>query len=96
MELHHGYSHIVICYCRYCLKIFGFYFILYFWQPDSIRVMGDKSTARDTMKNAGVPTVPGSDGLLQVPHLIILGTIRPKRWHLDCFKIYYLSSGHLC
>lgn len=33
--------------------------------PDSIRVMGDKATARDTMKNAGVPTVPGSDGLLQ-------------------------------
>ncbi|KAI9124414.1 hypothetical protein K1719_004336 [Acacia pycnantha] len=33
--------------------------------PDSIRVMGDKSTARDTMKKAGVPTVPGSDGLLQ-------------------------------
>ncbi|CAL8990318.1 unnamed protein product, partial [Prunus brigantina] len=34
-------------------------------KPDSIRVMGDKSTARDTMKKAGVPTVPGSDGLLQ-------------------------------
>ncbi|CAI0628021.1 unnamed protein product [Linum tenue] len=33
--------------------------------PDSIKTMGDKSTARDTMKNAGVPTVPGSDGLLQ-------------------------------
>ncbi|KVH97571.1 Acetyl-CoA carboxylase, biotin carboxylase [Cynara cardunculus var. scolymus] len=33
--------------------------------PDSIRVMGDKATARDTMKTAGVPTVPGSDGLLQ-------------------------------
>ncbi|GAB4840710.1 hypothetical protein Ancab_021477 [Ancistrocladus abbreviatus] len=33
--------------------------------PDCIRVMGDKSTARDTMKNAGVPTVPGSDGLLR-------------------------------
>ncbi|KAL8110108.1 hypothetical protein AgCh_026001 [Apium graveolens] len=33
--------------------------------PDSIRVMGDKSTARDTMKNDGVPTVRGSDGLLQ-------------------------------
>ncbi|KAG0475089.1 hypothetical protein HPP92_014775 [Vanilla planifolia] len=33
--------------------------------PDSIRVMGDKSTARETMKKAGVPTVPGSDGLLQ-------------------------------
>ena len=28
--------------------------------------MGDKSTARETMKNAGVPTVPGSDGLLKV------------------------------
>lgn len=35
-------------------------------QPDSIRVMGDKATARETMKHAGVPTVPGSDGLLQV------------------------------
>ncbi|XP_042418813.1 biotin carboxylase 2, chloroplastic-like [Zingiber officinale] len=33
--------------------------------PDSIRVMGDKSTARETMKKAGVPTVPGSDGLVQ-------------------------------
>ncbi|CAL9133835.1 unnamed protein product [Musa textilis] len=33
--------------------------------PDSIRVMGGKSTARETMKKAGVPTVPGSDGLLQ-------------------------------
>ncbi|CAN0921834.1 Biotin carboxylase 1, chloroplastic [Linum grandiflorum] len=33
--------------------------------PDSIKTMGDKSTARETMKNAGVPTVPGSDGLLQ-------------------------------
>ncbi|XP_004503555.1 biotin carboxylase 2, chloroplastic [Cicer arietinum] len=33
--------------------------------PDSIRVMGDKATARETMKKANVPTVPGSDGLLQ-------------------------------
>ncbi|XXG81733.1 hypothetical protein AAC387_Pa09g2305 [Persea americana] len=33
--------------------------------PDSIRVMGDKATARETMKKAGVPTVPGSDGLVQ-------------------------------
>ncbi|KAK6925914.1 Carbamoyl-phosphate synthetase large subunit-like, ATP-binding domain, partial [Dillenia turbinata] len=33
--------------------------------PDSILVMGDKSTARDTMKNSCVPTVPGSDGLLK-------------------------------
>jgi len=28
--------------------------------------MGDKSTARETMKKANVPTVPGSEGLLQV------------------------------
>ncbi|KMZ74410.1 Biotin carboxylase 1, chloroplastic [Zostera marina] len=34
-------------------------------QADSIRAMGDKSTARDTMKKAGVPTVPASDGLLK-------------------------------
>jgi len=33
-------------------------------KPQQIRLMGDKSTARDTMKNAGVPTVPGSDGLI--------------------------------
>ncbi|MGC1394409.1 MAG: acetyl-CoA carboxylase biotin carboxylase subunit [Coleofasciculaceae cyanobacterium] len=32
--------------------------------PDSIRAMGDKSTAKETMQGAGVPTVPGSDGLL--------------------------------
>lgn len=32
---------------------------------DSIRVMGDKATARETMKKAGVPTVPGSDGLIE-------------------------------
>lgn len=42
------------------------------FQPDSIRVMGDKSTARDTMKKAGVPTVPGSDGLLQVLYLTLM------------------------
>eukprot|EP00798_Chlamydomonas_sp_ICE-L_P002147 gene2147-18196_t len=34
-------------------------------KPEHIRVMGDKSTARDTMKNAGVPTVPGSKGLVK-------------------------------
>jgi acetyl-CoA carboxylase biotin carboxylase subunit len=27
--------------------------------------MGDKSTAKDTMKKAGVPIIPGSDGLLE-------------------------------
>ena len=34
-------------------------------KASNIRVMGDKSTARETMKAAKVPTVPGSDGLLQ-------------------------------
>ncbi len=33
--------------------------------PEMIRQMGDKSTAKDTVKKAGVPTVPGSDGLLE-------------------------------
>jgi acetyl-CoA carboxylase biotin carboxylase subunit len=32
--------------------------------PQAIRAMGDKSTAKDTMKQAGVPTVPGSDGII--------------------------------
>lgn len=32
--------------------------------PEMIRLMGDKATAKDTMKKAGVPTIPGSDGLL--------------------------------
>ena len=32
--------------------------------PEMIRLMGDKITAKDTMKKAGVPCIPGSDGLL--------------------------------
>ncbi|WP_088890938.1 acetyl-CoA carboxylase biotin carboxylase subunit [Leptolyngbya ohadii] len=32
--------------------------------PEAIRSMGDKSTAKETMQRIGVPTVPGSDGLL--------------------------------
>jgi len=32
--------------------------------PEMIRLMGDKATAKDTMKKAGVPCIPGSDGLL--------------------------------
>ena len=31
---------------------------------DMINSMGDKATAKDTMKKAGVPVIPGSDGLL--------------------------------
>ena len=33
--------------------------------PTMINSMGDKATAKETMKNAGVPTIPGSDGLLE-------------------------------
>ncbi|MCM1985063.1 acetyl-CoA carboxylase biotin carboxylase subunit [Lyngbya confervoides] len=33
--------------------------------PHAMRSMGDKSTAKETMQRAGVPTVPGSPGLLQ-------------------------------
>ncbi|MCD8540991.1 MAG: acetyl-CoA carboxylase biotin carboxylase subunit [Leadbetterella sp.] len=31
---------------------------------DQINQMGDKATAKDTMKKAGVPVIPGSEGLL--------------------------------
>lgn len=33
--------------------------------PEMINSMGDKATAKATMKKAGVPTIPGSDGLLK-------------------------------
>ncbi|MEN9369716.1 MAG: acetyl-CoA carboxylase biotin carboxylase subunit [Bacteroidota bacterium] len=32
--------------------------------PEQINGMGDKASAKDTMKAAGVPTIPGSEGLL--------------------------------
>jgi acetyl-CoA carboxylase biotin carboxylase subunit len=32
--------------------------------PSMIHAMGDKASAKATMKKAGVPTIPGSDGLL--------------------------------
>ncbi len=33
--------------------------------PFAIQAMGDKSTAKKNMQKAGVPTVPGSDGLIE-------------------------------
>ena len=33
--------------------------------PEAMRAMGDKSTAKKTMQKAGVPTVPGSPGLIE-------------------------------
>ncbi|MGD2120258.1 MAG: acetyl-CoA carboxylase biotin carboxylase subunit [Gemmatimonadota bacterium] len=35
--------------------------------PEQIRAMGDKATARRTMEEVGVPTVPGSDGEIDDP-----------------------------
>ena len=32
---------------------------------EQIEQMGDKSSAKETMKNAGVPTIPGSEGLVK-------------------------------
>ncbi|MDX8408969.1 MAG: acetyl-CoA carboxylase biotin carboxylase subunit [Mariprofundales bacterium] len=40
----------------------------YIWigpDPTSMRTMGDKVTAKQTMQHAGVPLVPGSDGALE-------------------------------
>ena len=33
--------------------------------PKMIEGMGDKAAAKETMKNAGVPTIPGSDGIIK-------------------------------
>ncbi len=33
--------------------------------PDNIRMMGDKAKARETMKKAGVPVTPGSEGIIK-------------------------------
>ncbi|MFS8513239.1 MAG: acetyl-CoA carboxylase biotin carboxylase subunit, partial [Planifilum fulgidum] len=33
--------------------------------PDAISKMGDKTTARETMKRAGVPVVPGTEGVIE-------------------------------
>jgi acetyl-CoA carboxylase, biotin carboxylase subunit len=33
--------------------------------PDAINRMGDKAVAKQTMKDAGVPVIPGSDGLVE-------------------------------
>lgn len=40
--------------------------------PDIIRRMGDKAVARQTMQEAGVPILPGSDGPVADPHAGLL------------------------
>ncbi|MBY9081497.1 acetyl-CoA carboxylase biotin carboxylase subunit [Paenibacillus sp. HN-1] len=42
--------------------------------PEAITRMGDKAVAKDTMKKAGVPVIPGSDGLVEdVDDAVLLG-----------------------
>ena len=36
--------------------------------PQTITLMGDKSRAKDTMRRAGVPVVPGSEGVVESVH----------------------------
>ncbi len=36
-------------------------------KPEMITAMGDKASAKDTMKKAGVPVIPGSDGTIDDP-----------------------------
>ena len=45
-------------------------------RPASIRLMGDKVSAKDAMKQAGVPVVPGSDGALPDDPKEIVATAR--------------------
>jgi acetyl-CoA carboxylase biotin carboxylase subunit len=45
-------------------------------RSETIRLMGDKVSAKDAMKAAGVPTVPGSDGPLPEDPDLILATAR--------------------
>ena len=42
--------------------------------PEAIELMGDKSRAKQTMRDAGVPLVPGSERRLE-------GPARPASWH---------------
>ncbi|HNG92493.1 MAG TPA: acetyl-CoA carboxylase biotin carboxylase subunit [Acidobacteriota bacterium] len=39
--------------------------------PSAIRAMGDKASARATMKAAGVPILPGSDGIIDSPETAV-------------------------
>jgi len=45
-------------------------------RPESIRLMGDKVSAKDAMKKAGVPVVPGSEGALTDDPKEILATAK--------------------
>lgn len=40
--------------------------------PEAITKMGDKAVAKQTMKDAGVPVIPGSDGLVETTEEAIM------------------------
>jgi acetyl-CoA carboxylase biotin carboxylase subunit len=44
--------------------------------PASIRLMGDKVSAKNAMKKAGIPTVPGSDGALPLDDAAVVKIAR--------------------
>ena len=48
---------------------------------DMISKMGDKASAKATMKKAGVPTIPGSDGIIQN-----LNTAKIEKACINSFK----------
>ena len=47
----------------------------------AIRNMGNKSVAKDTMKAAGVPVIPGSDGIVETP--VLRASTHPHQVYLE-------------
>lgn len=61
--------------------------------------MGDKATARETMRKAGVPTVPGSEGLIEVDKSIDFGDGKRFLYFpliLTCCRADYRGSDQDC
>src|SRR5690606_19943362 len=61
--IHPGYGFLSenACFSSIC-NHYGIKFIVA--TAEQIEQMGDKASAKETMKRAGVPTIPGSDGLV--------------------------------
>jgi len=62
--IHPGYG--FLAENQFFAEICAGHFITFIGPPtDAIRLMGDKAIAKSTMRDAGVPVVPGSDGVLK-------------------------------